>query len=260
MAEMDTAMWELAQAQTIGGRDEQQDRAILLSAPDGSACLLALADGMGGHRGGAAAAETVTEIARRTWAATPCPIGDPERFLERLSRAAHDAIAGLGLGPGHGRGPAPGSTAVFLYVDPQRAAWCHVGDSRLYLFRNGELIHRTKDHSLVQLLVDIGEVAEADMAYHPAQNRLMRSLGGGGDAPEPSCGQLDLTGGDAFLLCSDGVWETIFPDEMIEALAQDDLERAADGLAAMAEKRGGARGDNATVVLARPRLRGAPAA
>lgn len=243
-------MWELAQATSIGAREEQQDRSAVLADEQHNTCLLIVADGMGGHAGGAWAAQTVVDTARDAWAGATLPLADPDLFLDTLCRDAHAAVGQAAATPGR---PPPGSTAVFVYLDDHRAHWCHVGDSRLYIFRNGQVFQRTRDDSLVQLLVDLGEATEEEMARHPAQNRLLRSLGGGDATPEPSLGRAAIQNGDSLLLCTDGMWETVSAAEMVAALAEPDLTEAARALVHTAAARGGPRGDNVTAVLARQR-------
>jgi serine/threonine protein phosphatase PrpC len=237
--------WQTASAEAIGGREEQQDRAACYAAPDGSAALVAVADGMGGHRGGALAAQSVVDAAGSVWR-DPSGRGTPRDLLAGLCSAAHEAINAAGKA----KGIQPHSTGVFLLVGPDRADWAHVGDSRLYRFANGRLVERTRDHSVVQLLVEMGEVEEGEMATHPTQNRLLRSLGGQ-ETPEPDFGGAELGPDDSFLLCSDGLWETVTVEEMAAALSADDLDRAARMLVALAAERGGPMGDNVTVALAR---------
>src|SRR5690606_14507544 len=225
--------WEVAKAEAIGGRDEPQDRLEILSGRNGR-CLLVLADGLGGHRGGAQAAAAVVEAARALWPrqqAAPEPAAD---FLRALCAEAHRRIAAL-AGDGD---ESPHSTCVLLHLDAREAHWAHVGDSRLYHFRNGTLVERSRDHSVVQLLVDLGRIAEADMATHPDQNRLTQSLGAG-TAPEPSLGSAAAAPGDAFLLCSDGLWESVSTDDMAAAVAGGALESAVRRLVARAVERGG---------------------
>jgi len=129
---------------------------------------------MGGHRGGSLAAQTLLEIAETKWDSCSGAPGDPKRFLEHLCQDAHQEINLRG----RERGLDPRSTLVALIVRGSRACWVHVGDSRLYLFRGRELRVRTRDHSLVQELVEAGQIAEEDMATHPDQNKLLRSIGG----------------------------------------------------------------------------------
>jgi len=244
-------IWESAVADAIGGRSEQQDRVAAFRTADGSVCLALVADGMGGHEGGALAAQAVVDAAAEAWAETGGSIPDPRAFVLEVCRDAHTAINR----EGRARAMMPHSTGVFLLLDAAAAHWCHIGDSRLYRFRGGTVVERTRDHSLVQLLVDLGEVRESEMATHPDQNKLFKSLGGPDD-PEPGTGSAAAGRDDAFLLCSDGLWEQISTGEMADALAADDLGRAAAELVDLAALRGGALGDNAAVALVRPAREG----
>jgi serine/threonine protein phosphatase PrpC len=102
-----------------------------------------------------------------------------------------------------------------LYIEDNQAWWAHVGDSRLYHFNRKKLLSRTKDHSIVQLLVDLERISEEEMATHPDQGRLLKGLGG--DEPiKPDFGQATLHAGDSLLLCSDGFWEQISPQKNAE--------------------------------------------
>jgi len=205
-------IWQAAKAEAIGGRKEQQDRVELFESRDGSERLLVLADGMGGHSGGAIAADAVVETARSLWRKHILQPLAPEQLL--------------------------------------RANWAHVGDSRLYRFRGSDLVGRTLDHSVVQMLVDMGKVDEEEMATHPDQNRLTQSLGGDSD-PEPDLESARVEMGDGFVLCSDGLWERVTTDEMLEALGAEVLNVEAKRLVELAADRGGADGDNVTIALAR---------
>jgi serine/threonine protein phosphatase PrpC len=242
--------WEVAKADAIGGRDEQQDRVDILSGRNGR-YLLVLADGLGGHRCGAQAATAVVHTAHALWPRQDAAREPAADFLRALCAEAHRRIAALA----GDHGESPHSTCVVLHLDPSEAHWAHVGDSRLYHFRNGALVERSRDHSVVQLLVDLGRVAEADMATHPDQNRLTQSLGGG-RAPEPSFGSAAVEPGDAFLLCSDGLWESVSTDDMAAAVTGDSLESAVRRLVARAVERGGPNGDNVSVAVARVARRG----
>jgi serine/threonine protein phosphatase PrpC len=239
-------IWQAAKADAIGGRKEQQDRVELFEARDGSERLLVLADGMGGHSGGALAAEAVVETARAIWRKHILEPKAAEELLGELIQKAHQRINA----EGEKRDLSPRSTAVLLHITDHHAHWAHVGDSRLYRFRNAELVGRSLDHSVVQMLVDMGKVDEEEMATHPDQNRLTQSLGGGAD-PEPDLDHAEVAAGDGFVLCSDGLWERITPEEMIEALAADALSVEAKRLAKLAAERGGADGDNVTIAMAR---------
>jgi serine/threonine protein phosphatase PrpC len=239
-------IWQAAKADAVGGRKEQQDRVELFEARDGSERLLVLADGMGGHSGGALAAETVIDTARSAWRKHLSEPQPAEALLCAVIEQAHGRINAAG----EAKGLSPRSTAVLLHITDQRAHWAHVGDSRIYRFRGSELIGRSHDHSVVQMLVDMGKVGEDEMATHPDQNRLTQSLGGD-KAPEPDLDSAEIAIGDGFVLCSDGLWERITPEEMVEVLQADALSVEAKKLVKLAAKRGGAEGDNVTIAMAR---------
>lgn len=245
--------WQAASAERIGGRNEQQDSVGYFHSRDGGGCLLVVADGMGGHRGGSLASQTLLEIAEENWQSCAGAPEDPKQFLEDLCQQAHSQINLRG----QEQDLEPHTTVVALIVQDARAFWVHVGDSRLYHFRGEDLLGRTKDHSMVQVLVEAGEVSEEEMATHPDQNKLLRSIGGE-DPPKTTHGNASLRPEDRFLLCSDGFWETITPDEMAAALTADQLNESLAPLADLAAQRGGAKGDNVAVAVVRP-LERAPA-
>lgn len=239
-------IWQTAKAEAIGGRKEQQDRVEIFEARDGSERLLVLADGMGGHSGGELAAEQVIKTATELWRKHILKPSPADELLRDVIQIAHERINA----EGKKKDLSPRSTAVLLHVTDHQAAWAHVGDSRLYRFRGGELLGRSLDHSVVQMLVDMGKVDETEMATHPDQNRLTQSLGGEAD-PEPELENAEVEIGDGFVLCSDGLWEQVTADEMIESLGADALTVEAKRLAKLAEERGGPEGDNVTVAMAR---------
>jgi len=243
--------WESAQAQELGGRREQQDRVAILDARDGTERLLVVADGAGWHEGGARAAQAVIDAATERWHTYLADGGGPDALVADICRDAHERIVALG---GTGR-YAPRSTCVVLHTDDGAAHWASVGDSRLYHFRRGRMVARSKDHSVVQMLVDMGKIDESDMATHPDQNRLTQSLGGD-KAPEPHFGRAAVEPGDAFVLCTDGVWETVSTEAMAKGLAEPSLGSAMKAIVHQAQRRGGAGADNATVAAARSRASG----
>jgi serine/threonine protein phosphatase PrpC len=206
------------------GRPENQDCAGSQQA-NGLACWV-LADGLGGHRGGSTAARIAVDTVLRAFADSPACRPDTVRsYLEAADAAICD-----------GRRATPElrgmrSTAVVLVAGPGEAVWGHVGDTRLYHFRDGRLAAQTSDHSVPQALVGHGEIAPAGIRFHEDRGRLLRSLGTGEslrptivDAPRP------LSPGDAFLLCTDGFWEYVLEDQMEKELgaaasARDWLDR-----------------------------------
>ena len=239
---MSAAPWEVATHTDIGGREEQQDR--VLSLEKGGARLLVLADGMGGHDDGSLAAEAVMEVARRRFGASAN--GGGEDLAADVVRQAHERIHALGAE----RRTAPHSTCVVLHLTARRAVWTHVGDSRMYRFRNGGVAGRTLDHSMVELLRLQGRITEAEMKTHPDQNRLFEALGGG-TAPALEVDGADPSEFDAFLLASDGLWAQVSDRELARAVRASDLGGAVRGLVERAKARGGADGDNISVAVAR---------
>lgn len=236
--------WDWGISDCVGGREEQQDRVAVFT---GQGCVLAVvADGLGGHRGGAAAAQAVVDSARRQWEATPRPVDAIPAFLEALRVEAHGAICGLAAEFGE----PPYSTCVLFHADGEKADWVHAGDSRVYRIRNGAVEQMTRDHSYAQVLVDQGKLDPQAVASHPSQGQLLVALGG----REDQGGELGgawLRPGDAFCLCSDGAWENLTPEDMVNALAQPDLGAAAKALTERAALIGGASGDNIAVALLR---------
>jgi len=237
--------WQFSMASDIGGRKEQQDCLDKLSLNGSDTHLVIVADGMGGHRDGALAARMVVETARQRLSADQ--LSDPRAFLKSLCLESHQAINELGGNDER----SPGSTCILLYVNGPEAYWAHVGDSRLYHFRNGELHNRTQDHSVAQLMVEQGRLQEGDVAGNPLQNQLYMRLGGD-KTPQPEFGASEIEDDDIFMLCSDGFWAYITPEEAVSTLKQlPPEEDGAARLVAIARERGGSTGDNISLALTR---------
>jgi len=237
--------WQLSMASDIGGRSEQQDCLEILSSDSGESHLVVVADGMGGHRDGALAARTVIETARRHFSAGQP--ADPRAFLETVCLDAHREISGLGADEAR----SPGSTCVVLYLNGPEAYWAHVGDSRLYHFRNGNLINQTQDHSVARLMVSQGRLKESDAAVRALQNQLYMRLGGN-ERPDPDFGASEVEADDIFMLCSDGFWSSVEAQEVLANLNDAPVdEESAGRLVEMARERGGATGDNISLVVVR---------
>ena len=230
--------WEFAHGSDIGGRPEQQDSYSILDHM--GSYLLVLADGMGGREQGAAASDAVVETAHTRFY-SPHRV-HPEQFLKRLCMEAHRRIRKLGQN--HDR--LSGSTVVFLYLQDREAYWAHVGDSRLYHFQNDRLLYHTTDHSLVEL-----QQQESTFGNTAETNQLYMCLGGS-NAVEPEINAAGLGKDDMFLLCSDGFWNEISPDEMLQQLKlPGTLQYHADMLIRTAAERGGSNADNISLLIAR---------
>jgi len=211
--------WQYASALTIGDREEQQDRVAIFHLEDGAAHLLVAADGMGGHEDGAAAAQTVIDIASSRF--NQSATDDPRAFLESICLDAHSAILTLS----DNCKSAPGSTCVIAYLTDKQAYCVHIGDSRLYQFNGGRLIHKTSDHSIAQLMEEQDGGLDDETRHSAPQNQLYMCLGGNNElAPEFYASK--VSAGDFFLLCSDGFWnqldvEEIFAETDGTAIDQD---------------------------------------
>jgi PPM family protein phosphatase len=228
----------------VGGRAYQQDQVACLSTPDLKYQFLVVADGVGGHWGGELASKAVIDVARDMFPALLGQFPEPSGFLEQFCRAAnHEIRARAGR-----ENKEAFSTVVALLTTPERAYWAHVGDSRLYGFKGAELVHQTRDHSLVQVLFDQGKITAEERAVHPERNRVLQVLGMH-DAVQPTLGEISLTADMAFLLCTDGFWEQVSVSEMPMMLAGADLNFSASVWVRQAARRAGAGGDNVGLAL-----------
>lgn len=240
--------FEFATAENIGDRKEQQDRVAGLSHPEfPDVVLVAVADGMGGHTGGALAAQSVIDSVATMFATYRPGLGPAEEWLKGMVLTAHEKVASTGQGFNRD----PRSTCVLAIAQPGRIDWAHCGDSRLYLFRDNHFERRTEDHSLVEILFQQGNISEDEMLTHPDRSRLFSSLGGP-DAPQVSVGCVEeLRPRDTVLLCSDGLWPYFAPAEMADLIAHRDLASACDRLIQLARRRAGGSGDNVSVAILR---------
>ncbi|MEZ0255865.1 MAG: protein phosphatase 2C domain-containing protein [Chthoniobacter sp.] len=232
-----------------GPRAEQQDSGICLHDDAQGTALIVVGDGVGGRSGGRIASQKVIELASRFWEERKGRLAKPEEDLATLCQVAHEHINS----EGSKLGISPRTTIVALYLNPTNAWWVHSGDSRMYHFRAGQLVERTEDHSLLEIMVQRGAVKEEDMGRHPDQHTLLQSLGGEEFMP-PSSGTAQITPDDGFLLCTDGFWERTSPEEMSE-LVFGERSDANERLSAAVERaleRNGTKGDNVTVALAMP--------
>jgi len=232
-------------AQHQGDRQEQQDRVAFFPHPRGAAALAVVADGMGGHTGGALAAQQVLHTASNNLERFSARSESPQSLLETSLNEAHLLIKASRFM----NEKDPHSTAVMLLVEPGRAHWAHCGDSRLYRFRGGRSVFRSTDHSYVEQLVAKGKITPEQALVHPNRNILVTSLGGD-DAPVIAFGEAhDLVAGDSFLLCSDGLW-TYFDDaELAGVVAAVSARQACELLISRARARGLGEGDNISLVI-----------
>ncbi len=205
--------------------------------------LFVVADGMGGAQAGEVASQLAVEAFAR---GLPSDGSAEDRLVARV-RDANQRIHDLSRSEAERAGMGTTLTAALLEAD--QLAIAHVGDSRAYLHRDGELRRLTRDHSLVGELVEQGKLTEAQAEEHPQRSIITRALG-----PEPSV-EVDtwtyaVRPGDVLLLCSDGLTSMITEEQIVELLSgAPDLARAAERLIDAANAAGGR--DNITVVLFR---------
>jgi len=200
--------------------------------------LVAVADGMGGHQAGEVASATAI-AALLDGLARDLPIGE-------AVWAANDAVVEQAAGDPALRGM--GTTLTAGVLDDSALVIGHVGDSRAYLLRDGELRQVTTDHSVVAELVAAGEITEDEALVDPRRSMITRTIGIEATV-EVDVLELPLAPGDRLLLCSDGLTTMVRDGAIAEILASEpDRERAADELVAAANLAGGT--DNITVVVA----------
>lgn len=205
-----------------------------------AAPFFAVADGMGGHRGGEVASRLALETAERLRdAGRDATLADLIREASRTvhARARTDRdVAGMG------------TTLTVAEVDGTVLRIAHVGDSRAYLLRDGALRQLTTDHTLVQRLVDIGEITPDEVADHPKRNVLVRVVG---TEPDVEVDELEVPVrvGDRVLLCSDGLTGMVDDAHIAEVLRSTagDAQAAVDRLVEAANAAGGA--DNVTALV-----------
>jgi len=240
--------WQFDLATEIGGRAEQQDRVEVLALPDRPGeHLVILADGMGGQQQGANAAQAVIDTARSVL--PQVAEIEPRQFLTDLCLRADETIRDIGKR--HDTNPA--STCTALYIRGEEAYWIHVGDSRLCQFNADNLVLRTRDHTVAELLNADGGEPHASRQHRLADSQLYMCLGGQNEL-EPEFGASAVGDDDWFMICSDGFWNQVGEEEVASAWTGSRADRkTATDLAMMATERGGPGGDNVSLALVMPR-------
>ncbi len=208
--------------------------------------LLAIADGMGGHAAGeVASAVAISAIAPLDQE----NLTDSEDMLDALAAAvaaARNTLHDMSLSDPAVEGM--GTTLTALLWADAKVAVCHIGDSRAYLLRDGDLYQITRDHTLIQSLVDEGRLSPAAAANHPQRSLIMRALQGSTEA-DPDLAMHKAILGDRYLLCSDGLTDVV-PDLAVRELLStiDDADEAVNQLIDLAIRNGGP--DNITCIVA----------
>lgn len=245
--------YTIAQESRIGGREINQDRATWLTTED--AVLMVVADGMGGHLQGEVAAQLAIDTVAECFRLEAKPrLADPEVFLHAALLRAHRTIVTYAAEcqiPPHA---APRTTCIACVVQDGQASWAHAGDSRLYLIHDqigGEpRVAHTRDHSIVQNLVDEGSISADEAARHPLRNRVFSCLGGSEKPHIEISGAVPLQDGDLIALCTDGAWWPL-GEKLVSGLKGVPLTASVPHLLDAAEQAAGPEADNLTLIAMR---------
>ncbi|GAB3286464.1 PP2C family protein-serine/threonine phosphatase [Parasphingorhabdus pacifica] len=204
--------------------------------------LLALADGMGGHAAG--------EVASKVVIAALAPLDDDEPGDDLLGQLRESVLSGdRAISELVASDPdldGMGTTLTAVLFAGSKLGLAHIGDSRAYLVRGGELSQITHDDTFVQSLIDEGRITEEEAANHPQRSLLLKALTG--QELEPNLAVREARAGDRFLLCSDGLTGPVSEETITEALRIQDPQQCADRMIELALKGGGP--DNVTVIIA----------
>ncbi|WP_337914062.1 Stp1/IreP family PP2C-type Ser/Thr phosphatase [Cohnella zeiphila] len=228
-------------------RQINEDRAWVALPGNGLAAAV-VADGMGGHKAGEVASELAVESLSRSLSAWTEPLA-AEETEEKLRAAVRSANAVVyETASGNEAYSNMGTTVVLALLNESEGLIGHIGDSRAYRLRDGELRQLTEDHTLVNELARSGQLSPEEAARHPRRNVLTRALGTDKEV-EVDVQRIDWKPGDRLLLCSDGLSGLVEGNMILGALAEprDDLEQLADRLISLALLAGG--DDNVTVAL-----------
>ena len=210
--------------------------------------LAIVADGMGGYEGGQEASrlavDTMTAV-YRGYAGD-----DPQQALIEGLQTAHEEIRRYGSEHPALRGMGTTCTAAAIVQDA--LYYVHVGDTRLYLIRDGQITQVTRDHSYVGRLVEAGMISREEAETHPQRNILTAALGTNPELVMDSPGHPEpLRPEDALVICSDGLWGLVHDREILTAVEKQSAEAAGRDLIDLARKRGGP--DNITAIIMRMR-------
>lgn len=219
---------------SVGKRKNNEDSYSVKEVDSG--VLAIVGDGLGGYIGGEIASQKLIASAS---------VRLPE--IDFSEEGLDDAIADLNrdvfdLGEGN---EGPKTTLALLWIKNDQAYAANVGDSRIYQFRNGEIVFQSTDHSIPQIAVQIGEIKQEDIRTHKDRNKITRCLGMD-KFVSPNIRKLNIEAGDRFILCSDGFWEPVLESSMISSA--EDAREAKVWLERMKEIATANENDNHTAV------------
>lgn len=226
-------------------RRSNQDAYHAEILPDGTA-LAIVCDGMGGANAGNVASENaaneISDFIRRSWR-KDLKSDAMLTLLQSAIRSANIIVYDMAKSDKSLEGM--GTTVVAALIRDNIAVIAHVGDSRAYLKSGEEMQQLTRDHSVVQTLIESGKLTPEEARVHPRKNVITRALGTEENILADGC-EVKLQSGDTLLLCTDGLTNFVEAEEMLKVFGENDIKDVADILAATANQNGG--GDNITVV------------
>ncbi len=232
------------QESRIGTRQRNQDRIAYCYSRD--SLLMVVADGMGGHAHGEIAAQVAVAYISSLFQREAQPhLADPLFFLSASLEGAQAAICADAIE--RDLPEAPRTTCVVCVIQDNIAYWAHVGDSRLYLIRGGKVQAQTRDHSLVQSMVDSGTITAEQAQKHPARNRIFSCLGGQQEPQIDFSRKTPLLDGDIVALCTDGVWSPL-ADAFVDRIAHTNVLISAPRILDEAERLAGRSCDNLSII------------
>ncbi len=227
-------------------RESNQDCYAVWECPDG-AVFAVVCDGMGGHAGGNVAsrmaAERILNELKKNYRENMSSSSVKNMIESAIVLANLDIVDEAEI---NNELEGMGTTAVVAVITDYVCVVANVGDSRCYLVHAGESEQITKDHSLVQEMVDAGLISPEDASRHPRKNIITRALGISDDV-EVDFFDVDFGSDDFLLLCSDGLTNHITDTDIIECITAEDRDSYAAELIALANKNGGA--DNITAIV-----------
>jgi len=228
-----------------GPRPYNQDRLAYSYSKD--ALLLVVADGMGGHKHGEIAAQLAVTAMTDAFQRLAVPtLASPAKFLTDHIQQIHDTIDQYAQE--HDMLEAPRTTIVAAIVQRGMLYCAHVGDSRLYHYRDGHLLFRTEDHSVVQSLYNKGMISKDDMATHPYRHKISNCLGGDVPPKIDLADRQELVEGDTILLCTDGVWGAVADNKIKHVLSSPSIADGVTTLLNLAETVSQQEGDNMSAI------------
>ncbi len=237
--------FRILQDTRIGSRRVNQDRAGY--AYRRNRMVVVVADGMGGHPRGELAAHIAVETILAEFSDwTEGSERDPEQLLRAAFDTAHRAIQQCA--ERERLWDLPRTTCTTCLIVDDTARWCHVGDSRLYLVREGAVAEKTRDHSGAWLLVEQGLIEPDEARRHPDRNFVYNCLGGDVAPVVETLAPVALRSGDRIVLSSDGFWAPLTDDEIAKGVTDATPESGLQRLMKEAEGRAGIHADNLTYV------------